>query len=134
MNRLVVLACLLALLPLATSAQNETVEVNSKETLSGLWKISFPAGVTAYLPGRGRVYATGQESICRLQQTGEDLSSVCLTGWGPGTGDLDGKDLHLAWGIALFRVVIDAKIENTSVPAFDGRFGIKVFAIRHDTP
>jgi len=136
MNRLVTLAFAFAFLPLAASAQTETVEVDGKEALSGLWKISFPAGASGYMPGRGRLYTAGMESFCRLQQTGKNVSALCLPGWGPdsGGGDLDGEDLHLAWGISLFRAVIDAKIESGSVQAFNGVFAIKVFGIRSDAP
>ena len=132
----VALTFALAFLPLAASAQRETIEVDGKETLSGLWKISFPAGASGYAPGRGRLYTAGMESFCRLQQTGENVSAICLPGWGPdsGDGDLDGKDLHLAWGISLFRAVIDAKIESGSARAFNGDFALKVFGIRHDAP
>jgi len=135
-NRLFTLAFALAFLPLAASAQNETVEVDAKQTLSGLWKISFPAGATMYMPGRGRLISARVESFCRLKQTGKNVSAVCLPGWGPdsGDGDLDGNDLHLAWGIALARAVIDAKIENASVRAYNGVFAFKVFGIRHDAP
>ena len=126
----------LAFLPLAAFAQNETIEVDGQQTLSGLWKISFPAGASGYMPGRGRLYMTGMESFCRLQQTGKNVSAICLPGWGPdsGDGELDGKDLHLAWGVALARAVIDAKIESASVRAFNGGFALKVFGIRHDAP
>ena len=126
----------LAFSSLAAFAQRETVEVDGKETLSGLWKISFPAGVSGYMPGRGRMISAGMESFCRLQQTGENVSAICLPGWGPDSGDggLDGKDLHLAWGIALMRAVIDAKIESASVRAFNGVFALKVLGIRHDAP
>ncbi len=136
MIRLVALTFVLAVLPLAAVAQNETVEVDGKETLSGLWKISFPAGASMYMPGRGRLNSTGVESFCRLQQTGENVSAICLPGWGPdsGDGDLDGKDLHLAWGITLARAVIDAKIESASVRVFNGVFAFKVIGIRHDAP
>lgn len=117
-------------------AQIETVRVDGKETLSGLWKISFPAGASGYMPGRGRIISTGVESFCRLQQTGEKVSAICLPGWGPdsGDGELEGKDLHLAWGGALLRTVIDAKIENATVRAFDGTFAFKILGIRHNAP
>lgn len=136
MNRLVALAFVFALSPLAAFAQSETVEVDGKETLSGLWKVSFPAGISGYVPGRGRVISAGMESFCRLQQTGKKVSAICLPGWGPdgGDGDLDGQDLHLAWGAALSRAIIDAKIARASVRAFDGVFALKVVGIRHDAP
>jgi hypothetical protein len=136
MMRFVTLAFVLAVLPLAALAQNEAVEVDGKETLSGLWKISFPAGASGYMPGRGRLISAGVESFCRLQQTGTNVSAICLPGWGAdsGDGDLEGKDLHLAWGIALARAVIDAKIESASVRTFNGVFAVKIFGIRHDAP
>jgi hypothetical protein len=134
MNRLVTLAFVLAFSPLTAFAQSETVEVDGKENLSGLWKVSFPAGISGYMPGRGRLISAAVESFCRLQQAGENVSAICLPGWGPDSGNLDGKDLHLAWGIAPFRVVIDAKIESASVRAFDGVFAAKIFGIRHDAP
>jgi hypothetical protein len=136
MIRLVALAFVLAVLPPAALAQHETVEVDGKETLSGLWKVSFPAGIIGYMPGRGRLISAAVESFCRLEQTGENVSAICLPGWGPDSGDgaLDGKDLHLAWGIALFRCVLDAKIESASARAFNGVFAAKVFGIRHDAP
>jgi hypothetical protein len=64
------------------------------------------------------------------------VAAICIPGWGQdsGDGDLDGIDLHLAWGIALARAVIDAKIENASVRAFNGVFAIKIFGIRHEAP
>ena len=137
MNRLVMLAFVLTVLPLAAFAQRETVEVDGKETLSGLWKVSFPGGITGYMPGRGRMISAAVESFCRLQQTGEKVFAICLPGWGPesGDGELDGTNLHLAWGgNALLRTVIDAKIERASVRAFDGVFAFKIFGIRHDAP
>lgn len=130
------LAFALALLAAPAMAQPETVKVDGRETLSGLWKISFPAGVSGYMPGRGRLYTAGMESFCRLQQTGEKVSAICLPGWGPdsGGGELDGGNLHLAWGVALARAVIDAKIERAPVRAFDGNFALKILGIRHDAP
>ncbi len=130
------LAFALAFLTAPALAQPETVEVDGTETLSGLWKISFPAGASGYMPGRGRLYTVGMESFCRLQQTGKNVLANCLPGWGPdsGDGELDGKDLHLAWGVALARAVIDAKIESASVRAFNGDFALKVVGIRHDAP
>ena len=126
----------LALSPVAIFAQSETVVVPGKTTLSGLWKISFPAGVTGYMPGRGRLISAAVESFCRLEQKGENVSATCLPGWGPDSGDgaLDGKELHLAWGIALARAVIDAEIESASVRTFNGAFALKFFGIRHDAP
>ena len=99
------LALAFALLATPALAQPETVNVEGQETLSGLWKISFPPGASGYMPGRGRLYTAGMESFCRLQQTGEKVSAVCLPGWGPdsGDGELDGKDLHLAWGSLAWR-------------------------------
>jgi|SRR6185312_1025870 len=136
MIRLATVAFAFVVLPLAAFAQRETVEVDGQETLTGLWKISFPAGATGYMPGIGRVYTTGMESFCRLQQTGQKVSTICLPGWGPdsGDGELDGKDLHLAWGVALARAVIDAKVGSASVRAFDGDFALKIIGIRHDAP
>jgi hypothetical protein len=126
----------LALLAAPAMAQPETVKVDGQETLSGLWKISFPAGVSGYMPGRGRLYTAGMESFCRLQQTGGNVSAICLPGWGPdsGGGALDGRNLHLAWGIALARAVIDVKIESASVRQFSGDFALKIVGIRHDAP
>ena len=129
-------ALLLAFSPPVALAQTETVQVDGKSALSGVWKIAFPAGVSGYMPLRGRVIAAGIESFCRLQQTGKNVSATCLPGWGPdsGGGELDGKNLHLAWGVALARAVIDARIESASVRVFDGVFGLKILGIRHDAP
>jgi hypothetical protein len=125
----------LALLAGPVMAQPETVKVDGQETLSGLWKISFPAGASGYMPGRGRLYSAAMESFCRLQQMGQSVSAICLPGWGPDSGgELGGGTLHLAWGIALARTVIDAKIETASVRAFEGDFALKIFGIRHDAP
>lgn len=127
---------MLAVLPLTAFAQIEAVEVEGTETLTGLWKISFPAGASGYMPGRGRLISTAVESFCRLQQNVEIVSAICLPGWGPdsGDGELHGKDLHLAWGTALARAVIDAKIESASFRTFTGVFAVKIFGIRHDAP
>lgn len=130
------LAFALALLAAPAVAQTETVQVDGNETLSGVWKISFPAGASGYMPGRGRLYTGAMESFCRLQQTGETVFASCLPGWGPdsGGGELDGRELHLAWGIAVMRAVIDAKIEGAPARAFNGNFALKILGIRHQAP
>jgi hypothetical protein len=136
MKQFVALAFLFAFCPLAALAQNETVEVNGQESLTGVWKITFPGGASGYMPGRGRLYTATIQSFCRLQQVGEKVSAACLPGWGPdsGSGELDGKALHLAWGIALARSVIDATVEQSSAHAFQGEFALKILGIRHAAP
>jgi len=130
------LAFALALLAAPAMAQPETVNVDGTQTLTGLWRISFPGGASGYMPGRGRLYTAGMDAFCRLQQRGGRVAAHCLPGWGPdsGSGELDGEDLHLAWGITLMRAVIDAKVANGSARAFTGAFALKVFGIRHDSP
>jgi len=136
MIRFITLVFVLAILPLVAFGQTEAVEVDGTETLTGLWKISFPAGASGYMPGRGRLISTAVESFCRLQQKDENVSAICLPGWGPdsGDGELHGKDLHLAWGMALARAVIDAKIESAPFRTFTGTFAVKFFGVRHDAP
>jgi hypothetical protein len=132
MKRLAALTAALAFLPIATFAQNENVIVNKDEPLSGLWRISFPRMEVSL--GFGGIRFLGSNSFCRISEPDKDgeYTIQCLSafGSGKGTGTLEGKKLHLAWGISIARIVLDTTMEAPR--AFAGTFGVKLFGIKYD--
>ena len=140
MNRIV--ATLLFLLAAPAAAQNaaapaETIEVDAAKTLTGLWKISFPAqtiSISLPLAGTRVINYQGGDTFCRLEQQGESAAMACLAGgnWRTGTASLDGNNLHLAWGSALLRLVVDAPLNGTST--FAGPFAVKLMGISKAAP
>jgi hypothetical protein len=133
----VLVILLVSLLVAPAAAQPlETVEVDSNKTLTGVWKIFFPEldlSVRMPLMGGATLRFMVGETFCRMDQDSDRVSTACLSG-APfrqgGTASLEGKNLHLAWGDALARLVIDAVPEATS--RFSGEYGVKFMGIRRD--
>jgi hypothetical protein len=140
MRKAVVAALLILLTAGAALGQDappiETVEADGLDTLTGIWKIAFPDitwAVSLPLMRDGRLTFTLGDTFCRVTHAGGDEASViCLAGgiWRQGTATLDGKNLHVAWGNMMARMVIDTKLENTR--AFSGNFGFKFAGIQHN--
>lgn len=127
------LACALALLATPAMAQDsvpETVEVTGIRSLAGIWKIHFPGGITVSVPQVVHATLSGQEAFCRMEDAKDALSVTCLPWKGSGTASLEDGRLHLAWGLAVFRFVVDAPIVNAT--AFMGAYRLKVFGDGHD--
>jgi hypothetical protein len=72
------------------------------------------------------------DAFCRIEQATEAMTIRCLPWNGSGTASLADGRLHLAWGVALFRFVIDA--QNVSAAAFTGTYKLKTFGDSHDAP
>jgi hypothetical protein len=140
--RKAIAAALLALLPAGAVAQQlsalpvETVESIELDTLTGIWKISFPETIlkASLLLVRGQYrWSDAHQTFCRLTHDGGDKAVViCLAGgaWREGTATLEGKDIHVAWGTAMTRFVIDARLQSTN--AFRGIFSLKLTGFRND--
>jgi hypothetical protein len=62
----------------------------------------------------------------------EALSVSCLPSKGNGTANLEGGRLHVAWGVALFRLVIDAPVVSST--AFLGTYTRKFFGVSREAP
>ena len=132
MKRLALAAMLLAAPAMAQDSAPETIEVIAPRTLAGIWKIHFPGGISMYVPTLGRGTFAGYDSFCRIEQAEAALVIRCLPWNGSGTASLEDGRLHLAWGVALFRFVIDAPIVTTT--AFTGAYKLKTFGDSHEAP
>jgi hypothetical protein len=127
-------AVMVLLLPVGAAAQQpaspiETVESNGLDTLTGTWKIAFPEMVL----NDSYRWSQANETFCRVTHDGGDEASiVCLAGGAgrSGSATLEKKNLHIAWGSMMARMVIDTKLESTST--FSGIFGLKLTGIQHD--
>lgn len=125
MRKLLVLACVLAL-PAAAMAQPETIE--SRDTsLSGLWRISLPAGFGTN--GVTVQFQPMRDVFCRLSET----EIHCLNGGYARSGTVarDGRDVHIAWGTMMARMAIDGTYANGTI---DGNFAFKLAGIAHEAP
>ena len=130
-----VLALLLAAPAMAQDSTPETIEVSGTQILAGFWQIHFPAGISFSVPMILRTLRgtfAGQEAFFRLEPGQGDLSVRCLPWNGSGTATLEDTGLHLAWGVAVFRFVIDAPLINAN--AFTGVYKLKAFGLDHEAP
>jgi hypothetical protein len=110
-------------------AQPETVAVEHQRNLSGLWRISVPAGFGVSLGGPAH-FGPMRDLYCRITQAGD---IHCLSGGYPrsGAAALDGDKVHIAWGTMMARMAIDALYQDGG---FTGTFTFKLSGIRHDAP
>jgi len=129
---LALLALLLAAPAMAQGATPETIEVIATHSLAGFWKIQLPAGIPISIPLVMRGTLSGDEAFCRMEEAGDEMMARCLPWNGNGTATLDDGRLHIAWGVAVFRFVIDAPILTAT--AFVGTYRLKVMGDSHDAP
>jgi hypothetical protein len=124
-----VIAFVFALAATAAQAQFETVLVERNRGLEGLWKISVPAGFSVNLSGPAK-FGPMRDLYCRITRDG---NIHCLSGGyaQSGTAQLDGNQIHIAWGSMMARMAIDATYQDGG---FDGVFAFKLAGIRHDAP
>jgi hypothetical protein len=130
MKRIALALALLATPAMAQDSVPETVEVIGIRSLAGIWKIHFPGGIVVSVPQIVHATLEGQEAFCRMEDGKDALSVFCLPWKGSGTASLEDGRLHLAWGLAVFRFVVDAPI--VSATAFMGAYKLKVFGDSHD--
>lgn len=126
------LLSLLAAPAIAQDVAPETIEVIGTHSLAGFWKISFPSGIPISIPLVIRGTMGGNEAFCRMEEAKTAMTVRCLPWNGDGTATVDAKSLHLAWGVAVFRFVIDAPILTAT--AFMGTYRLKVMGDSHDAP
>lgn len=125
-------ALLLATLPLAAQAQDESVTVEMR-ALEGVWKISYPTGLANFSIWHGPNWAPAEDHFCRIERNGTDLSIYCLgSGIGMGEGSVTIKEahIHMAWGVFVARSVINATLQNST--HFSGSFTLKLAGVDHD--
>ena len=132
MKRLAIALLLLAAPAMAQDAPVETIEVIGAQSLAGIWKIDFPAGIPISIPLVVRGTFSEQDAFCRIEEAKNALTVHCLPWNGDGIATVDEKSLHLAWGVALFRFVIDAA--DPQPPAFTGAYRLKMFGLGHEAP
>lgn len=107
----------------------EQVTVNTDRGLAGLWQVQVPQGFGINLFQRAK-FEPMRNIFCRI---GEDLSIHCLNGGysREGAVTLDGDTVHIAWGTAMARFVIDGKRSGDDIT---GTFTFKLSGISHDAP
>jgi hypothetical protein len=108
----------------------EQVTVSADRGLVGLWRIQIPQSVAVRGFFRPAGFGEMRDVFCRIS---EDLSIHCLHGGYPreGTVTLDGDTVHIAWGTAMARFVIDGKPQGDAIT---GTFTFKFSGISHDAP
>lgn len=108
----------------------EQVTVSTDRGLAGLWRIQTPQSVAIRGFFRTAEFGEMRNTFCRI---GEDLSIHCLNGGysRDGTVTLDGDMVHIAWGTAMARFVIDGRREGDAIT---GTFTFKFSGISHDAP
>jgi hypothetical protein len=118
MNRLVVLAFVLALSPLAAVAQNETITVTD-ESLVGPWRIGMPLW-HFFKSDKLANFGPMRDAYCRVGGKRDDLHVYCLQAWTPlrtdeGDMSLHGDAIHICWCDFFGRDTIDATQKSPGV-------------------
>jgi hypothetical protein len=124
------LAASFAVLQGATAlAQPESIIVEHQRSLSGLWRISVPAGFSIGFSGPAH-FGPMRDDYCRITDAGD---IHCLSGGyaANGTAELDGDKAHIAWGTMMARMAVDAIYGKDGLA---GTFTFKISGIRHDAP
>lgn len=108
----------------------ERVTVSTDRGLAGLWQIQTPQSVAMRGFFRAIEFGPMRNIFCRID---EDRSIHCLnSGYSrEGTVSIDGDDVHIAWGTAMARFVIDGKRDGEAIT---GTFTFKFSGIGHDAP
>lgn len=108
----------------------EQVTVIGDRGLVGLWQVQIPQSLAVRGLFRAVEFGSMRTVFCRI---GEDLSIHCLHGGyaREGTVTLDDDAVHIAWGTAMARFVIDGKPQGDAIT---GTFTFKFSGISHDAP
>jgi len=117
----------------ATAQVPEEVRIESS-AIDGIWSIDTPSEISIDL-AQSAHFGPMAKRFCRVETTGRNTVIRCVA---PdfylleGTAQVDGNKVHLAWGSALARYVIDATLDNPF--HMTGTFAAKVMGIKHDAP
>jgi hypothetical protein len=99
--------------------------------LDGVWSILIPSEMGTDF--RSAHFGPLTKKLCRFEGKKDHITVRCF---GPyyyareGTAEIDASSVHLAWGSALARFVIDATLDTPF--HFKGTFSFKVMGIRYD--
>ena len=111
----------------------EEVRVESS-AIDGIWSIDTPSEISIDL-AQSAHFGPMAKRFCRVETKGRNTVIRCVA---PdfylleGTAQVEGNKIHLAWGSALARYVIDATLDNPF--HMTGTFAAKVMGIKHDAP
>jgi hypothetical protein len=111
----------------------ETVLVESG-ALDGVWSIQAPSEMSLDLTHAAH-FGPLTKKLCRFEGKKDNITVRCFGSQyyaREGAAQVDGNKVHLAFGNALIRFVIDAT-RDTSFH-FGGTFAFKFMGIRHDDP
>ncbi|HEU4550927.1 MAG TPA: hypothetical protein VFS01_14600 [Rhizomicrobium sp.] len=123
--RILFLLCALAV----PAAAQEAVTVEKGRGLVGLWRIEVPHGIRVTF-FHDTQFGEMRPVFCRIGGAG---NIHCLNGGfsREGTVSVDGKIVHIAWGTAMARFVIDGISDGETIA---GHFSFKFSGISHDAP
>jgi hypothetical protein len=126
-GRLTLFALLLAGSASAQPAEQVTVEKD--RGLAGLWRMMAPKsiGISFFGPAQ---FGPMRLLFCRIEEQG---AIRCLNGGYSlnGTVTREGDRVHVAWGTAMARFVIDGTYKDDAIA---GTFTFKFSGISHDAP
>ena len=111
------------------AAAQETVTVEKVRGLAGAWRIAVPRSIQVTLFS-GTHFGAMRSIFCRIGEVG---NIHCLNGGfsREGSVSLDGQAVHIAWGTAMARFVIDGTSDGQTIA---GRFALKLSGIAHPAP
>jgi hypothetical protein len=111
----------------------EAVRVESS-AIDGIWSINTPSEIGIDL-AQSAHFGPMAKRFCRVETKEHNTTIRCVA---PdfylleGTAQVEENKVHLAWGSALARYVIDATLDDPF--HMKGTFAIKVMGIKHDAP
>lgn len=112
---------------------SEAVRVESN-AIDGIWAINTPSEISIDFTQSAH-FGPMEKRFCRVETKGHTTAIRCVA---PdfylleGTAQVEEGKVHLAWGSALARYVIDATLDDPF--HMTGTFAVKVMGIKHDAP
>ena len=110
--------------------ETESITVNAS-ALVGAWKLTQPSYVVKEGLFGDIKFGPLSDNFCRIEQKKRDLTIHCLVR-GVGRTTLDRGNIHLAWGIVMARVVIEAVLQPDL--SFTGHETFKLVGISSEDP
>jgi hypothetical protein len=109
------------------AAQNESVTVTA-QSLIGPWRIAQPTWLS--IQGMTEMKFTHgplRDTYCRIEEIRKELRVFCMGRRDVGTVDLDGADIHFAWGTMMAREVFDGRMQSNE--RFSAKLGLKLSGV-----
>ena len=113
----------------ASAQEPESVTVEKNRGLTGLWQIAVPESIGINLFQSAK-FGPMRPIFCRITET---LEIRCLNSGYSSAGavSIDGSAVHIAWGTAMARFVIDGVLTGDTI---NGTFVFKLSGFSHEAP